>query len=146
VIFLCVSETTDAYVNGLYWTAVADGDKGLAVFNRGPWDGAREGRRFFGPLAYAAYYVWAPDAQRDFEYEFALYPFTGPWTDADLHRRAVEYNFPLVGWRHLRPTGPWGRLFSLSAYSRVTHWFRLSTTARARSTCGCTITAAQMVR
>jgi alpha-mannosidase len=33
----------------------------------------------------------------DFEYEFALYPFTGQWAGADLHRHAVEYNFPLVG-------------------------------------------------
>ncbi len=94
-----VSETTDRYVNGLYWTAVADGDKGIAVFNRGTMGAVRERDGGFSiPLAYAAYYIWGTRMlSGDFEYEFALYPFTGKWTSADLHRYAVEYNFPLVG-------------------------------------------------
>jgi len=32
----------------------------------------------------------------DFTYEFSVYPFAGNWRTADLHRRAIEYNFPLV--------------------------------------------------
>ena len=32
----------------------------------------------------------------DFTYEFALWPFTGDWRQADLHRRALEYNYPVV--------------------------------------------------
>ncbi len=94
-----VSETTDRYVNGLYWTAVADGDRGLAVFNRGTMGAVREKDGGFSiPLAYAAYYIWGTRMlSGDFEYEFALYPLTGPWAGADLHRHAVEYNFPLVG-------------------------------------------------
>ncbi len=94
-----VSETADRYVNGLYWTAVADGDKGIAVFNKGTMGAVREKDGGFSiPLAYAAYYIWGTRMlSGDFEYEFALYPFTGPWMGADLHRHAVEYNFPLVG-------------------------------------------------
>jgi alpha-mannosidase len=94
-----VSETADRYVNGLYWTAVADGDKGIAVFNKGTMGAAREKDGGFSiPLAYASYYIWGTRMlSGDFEYEFALYPFTGPWTVADLHRHAVEYNFPPVG-------------------------------------------------
>lgn len=94
-----VSETTDPYVNGLYWTAVADGDKGLAVFNKGTMGAVREKDGGFSiPLAYAAYYVWGTRMlSGDFEYEFALYPFTGTWANADLHRHALEYNFPPVG-------------------------------------------------
>jgi alpha-mannosidase len=94
-----VSETPDRYVNGLYWTAVADADKGIAVFNKGTMGAVRERDGGFSiPLAYAAYYVWGTRMlSGDFEYEFALYPFTGPWAAADLHRHAVEYNFPLVG-------------------------------------------------
>ncbi len=94
-----VSETTDPYVNGLYWTAVADVDKGLAIFNRGTMGAVREKDGGFSiPLAYAAYYVWGTRMlSGDFGYEFALYPFTGPWVAADLHRRAAEYNFPPVG-------------------------------------------------
>jgi alpha-mannosidase len=94
-----ISETTDPYVNGLYWTAVADADKGIAVFNKGTMGAVREKDGGFSiPLAYAAYYVWGTRMlSGDFEYEFALYPFTGKWAGADLHRHALEYNFPAVG-------------------------------------------------
>jgi len=94
-----VSETADRYVNGLYWAAVADADKGIAVFNKGTMGAVREKDGGFSiPLAYASYYIWGTRMlSGDFEYEFALYPFTGPWAAADLHRHAVEYNFPLVG-------------------------------------------------
>ena len=52
---------------------------------------------FSVPLAYAMYYIWGTRMLTGaFSYEFALYPFTGPWKAADLHRRALEYNFPLV--------------------------------------------------
>ncbi len=94
-----VSETTDRYIQGLYWTAAADADKGIAVFNKGTMGAVREKDGSFSiPLAYASYYIWGTRMlSGDFEYEFALYPFTGPWAAADLHRLAVEYNFPLVG-------------------------------------------------
>lgn len=94
-----VSETADRCVNGLYWTAMADADKGIGVFNRGAMGAVREKDGGFSiPLAYASYYIWGTRMlSGDFEYEFALYPFTGPWTAADLHRHAVEYNFPLIG-------------------------------------------------
>ncbi|OHB64438.1 MAG: hypothetical protein A2Y77_10545 [Planctomycetes bacterium RBG_13_62_9] len=94
-----VSATTDPYVNGLYWTAVADAGKGIAIFNKGTMGTVREKDGGLSiPLAYAAYYVWGTRMiSGDFEYEFALYPFTGAWAATDLHRRAVEYNFPAVG-------------------------------------------------
>jgi hypothetical protein len=94
-----ISETKDPYINGLYWTAVAEGDKGIAVFNRGTMGAVREKDGGFSiPLAYAAYYIWGTRMlSGDFEYEFALYPFTGQWVDADLHRHALEYNFPPIG-------------------------------------------------
>ena len=94
-----VSETADPYINGLYWTAVADAGKGIAVFNKGTMGSVREKDGGFSiPLAYAAYYIWGTRMlSGDFEYEFALYPFTGKWADADLHRHALEYNFPPVG-------------------------------------------------
>jgi hypothetical protein len=94
-----ISETPEPYINGLYWTAVADGDKGIAVFNKGTMGAVREKDGGFAiPLAYAAYYVWGTRMlSGDFEYEFALYPFSGRWAAADLHRQALEYNFPPVG-------------------------------------------------
>ena len=108
-----VSETTDPYINGLYWTAVADAERGIAVFNRGTMGAVREKDGGFSiPLAYAAYYVWGTRMLNgDFEYEFALYPFTGAWSAADLHRRALEYNFPAVGLAAAAADGPLGQTF-----------------------------------
>ncbi|MCU0913780.1 MAG: hypothetical protein MUC88_04345 [Planctomycetes bacterium] len=108
-----VSETVDCYVNGLYWTAVADGSRGVAVFNRGTMGAVREPDGGFSiPLAYAAYYIWGTRMLAgDFEYEFALYPFAGPWVAVDLHRRAVEYNFPLVGAAARPAEGSLGAMF-----------------------------------
>ena len=94
-----VSETPDRYVNGLYWTAVTDGEKGLGVFNRGTMGAVREQDGGFSvPLAYAMYYVWGTRMLTgDYVYEIALYPFTEQWDKAGLHERALEYNYPLAG-------------------------------------------------
>lgn len=94
-----VAETSERYVNGLYWTALTDGQKGVAVFNRGTMGSVREADGGFSvPLAYAMYYVWGTRMLNgDFTYELALYPFAGDWRRADLHRHALEYNFPCVG-------------------------------------------------
>ena len=94
-----VSETDDRYVNGLYWTAVTDGEKGFGVFNRGTMGAVREQDGGFSvPLAYAMYYVWGTRMlSGDFTYEIALYPFTERWDKAGLHERALEYNYPLAG-------------------------------------------------
>ena len=90
-----VAETTDRYVNGLYWTALSDGDSGLAFFNRGTMGAVREEDGGFSmPLAYAMYYVWGTRMLNgDFTYEFAVRPFTGSWQSTDLHREAIEYNY-----------------------------------------------------
>ncbi len=94
-----VSQTPDRYVNGLYWTAITDGEKGLGVFNRGTMGAVREQDDGYSvPLAYAMYYVWGTRMLTgDFVYEIALHPFTGEWNQADLHKKALEYNFPLCG-------------------------------------------------
>ena len=108
-----VSETTDAYINGLYWMAIADAGKGIAVFNRGTMGAVREQDGGFSiPLAYASYYIWGTRMlSGDFEYEFALYPFTDGWSAADLHRRAVEYNFPVIGAPAAAADGLLGQIF-----------------------------------
>jgi hypothetical protein len=108
-----VSETTNPSINGLYWTAVAGEGKGIAVFNRGTMGAVREKDGGFSvPLAYASYYIWGTRMlSGDFEYEFALYPFVGAWSAADLHRRAVEYDFPIVGVAAAAADGPLGQTF-----------------------------------
>ncbi len=47
------------------------------------------------PLAYAMFYIWGTRMLHgSYSYEFAIYPFTGSWEETDIHRRALEYNFP----------------------------------------------------
>jgi alpha-mannosidase len=94
-----IAETSDRYINGLYWTALTDGSKGLAVFNRGTMGSVREADGGFSvPLTYAMYYIWGTRMLNgDFIYEFAIYPFSEDRRQADLHRRALEYNFPCAG-------------------------------------------------
>jgi hypothetical protein len=93
-----ISETTNRYVEGIYWTAVADHHKGLAFFNRGTMGSVREPDGGFSlPLAYAMYYIWGTRMLTgDFTYEFAVAPFAGEWRQAELHRHALDYNFPVV--------------------------------------------------
>lgn len=92
-----ISETRDRYVEGNYWTALSDGQTGVAVFNRGTMGSVREPDGGFSvPLAHAMFYIWNTRMLTgEFQYEFALYPFTGDWRAAGLHRRALEYNAPL---------------------------------------------------
>lgn len=93
-----ISETDDPYVQGVCWTAQSDGRQGLAIFNRGAMGslGEQDGG-FSVVLAFAMFYVWRTVMLRGaYTYDFALWPFEGAWQGADLHRRALEFNFPLV--------------------------------------------------
>jgi len=107
-----VSETQDRYLNGLYWTALADKDKGMALLNRGTMGAVREKDGGFSmPLAYAMYYIWGTRMlSGDFTYEFALYPFSGDWRQADLHRQALDYNFQPIGLQAEAGSGTHGHI------------------------------------
>ena len=93
-----IAETHDIYVNGLYWTAVTDGDIGLAMFNRGLMCSVREQDGAFSvPLAVSAPYVWNTRMLHGtYTYDLGLLPFRGPWQAADLHRQGLEYNYPCI--------------------------------------------------
>lgn len=94
-----IAETDDNYVNGNYWTALTDGRTGMAFLNRGAMGSVREPDGGFSlPLAFAMYYIWGTRMLNgEFSYDFAVYPFVNDWPEADLHRRALEYNYPLAG-------------------------------------------------
>jgi len=93
-----IAETTNRHVEGNYWMAEAVATNGVAFFNRGTMGAVREADGGFSlPLAYAMYYIWGTRMlDGEFTYEFALLPFNGGWREADLHRRAIAYNFPVV--------------------------------------------------
>jgi alpha-mannosidase len=49
------------------------------------------------PLAYSMFYIWKTVILKgDYTYEFAVYPFEGKYADSELHRKALEYNFPCI--------------------------------------------------
>ena len=110
-----ISETKDRYVEGNYWTALSDGQTGVAVFNRGAMGSVRETDGGFSiPLAHAMFYIWNTRMLTgEFSYEFALYPFTGDWRAAGLHRRALEYNAPLSASYSLEGDGSLGAQLQL---------------------------------
>ena len=92
-----ITETSNQVVEGNYWMAVTDNFSGLAIFNQGTMGSVREADGGFSlPLAFAMYYIWGTRMlQGDYSYEFALLPFSGQWPSANLHRQALEYNFPV---------------------------------------------------
>ncbi len=115
-----VAETEDRYIEGNYWTALADGHSGIAIFNRGNMGSVFETDGGFSlPLAYSMYYVWKTVILKgSFMYEFSLYPFEGRWDEADLHRKALEYSFAFVTGVSEKGTGKSGnqvQLFNISS-------------------------------
>jgi alpha-mannosidase len=93
-----IAETDNKYIEGNYWTALADGHSGLAFFNHGNMGSVHEEDGSFSiPLAYSMYYIWKTVMLKgDFTYEFAIYPFEGKWNNVRLHQEALNYNFPIV--------------------------------------------------
>lgn len=114
-----VSETRDRYINGIYWAAISDGRAGLAAFNRGSMGSVRESDGAFAiPLAFANSYIWGTRMlSGEFVYEFALWPFEGPWQGCALHRRALEYNLPCLSLGSDPGRGEWGETFQPVALS-----------------------------
>ncbi len=90
-----ISGTRNRYIEGNYWTALADGKSGVAFFNKGTMGSIHEKDNSFSiPLAYSMYYVWGTRIlYGPFGYEFSILPFRGDWKDADLHRKALDYSF-----------------------------------------------------
>lgn len=115
-----IAETEDKYIEGNYWTALADGHKGIAIFNKGNMGSVSESDKSFSlPLAYSMYYVWKTVMLKgDFTYEFAIYPFEGNWIDAGLQHKTLEYNFPCIATSSGKGNGKSGnqiQLFNISA-------------------------------
>ena len=108
-----ISETAEPYVNGIYWAAVSDGSAGLAMFNKGSMGTVREADGGFSiPLVFANSYIWGTRMlSGEFVYDFSLWPFEGPWEEAGLHKRALEYNLSCVGLASEPGNGELGHTF-----------------------------------
>jgi alpha-mannosidase len=108
-----IAQTPDRYIQGIYWTAVAGKQSGLAVLNRGTMALVREDDGGVSvPLAYSMYYVWGTRILNGaYAYELALLPFETAWTNARLHRHALEYTVPLQSSASAPGDGSLGSVF-----------------------------------
>ena len=86
------------YLNGIYWVCLRDSEKGFAVFNRGCMGSAVQGNRLSIPLMYSNLYLCGTKILDGiYEDEFALLPFDSSLSDAELHRKAMSYEYqPIV--------------------------------------------------
>ncbi len=93
-----VAETDDKYIQGNFWTAIEDNDKGIAVFNKGTMCLIKEedgGNSI--PLIYAMYYIWGTRMLKgDYIFEFAIYPYNVIQKKAELHKKALAFNLPFI--------------------------------------------------
>ena len=102
-----IAETSDANIEGNYWTALHEQNKGLAVFNKGIMGSIREKDNSLSiPMAYSMYYIWGTrPLYGKYEDEFALYPYEGNWYMADLPKKALEYSFRVPTIENKNATG-----------------------------------------
>jgi len=93
-----VATTQRPYVEGNYWTALAGSSGGLAIANRGTMGSVREVDGAFSvPLAFSTNYVWGAEVIcGERHWALGLLPFSGDWREAALHRRALEFAYPIV--------------------------------------------------
>ena len=80
--------------NGIYWLAMRDGKKGLAVMNRGCMGAAVNGNRLSVPLVYANSYMCGTKMLDGiYDDEFSLMPFDASLSDSQLHKKALAYAY-----------------------------------------------------
>lgn len=82
--------------NGIYWLAMRDGKKGLAVMNRGCMGAAVNGNRLSVPLVYANSYMCGTKMLDGiYDDEFSLMPFDASLSDSQLHKKLLHMHISL---------------------------------------------------
>lgn len=88
------SFASTTYMQGIYWLGMNDKNNGIAVFNRGCMGSLIQGNRLEIPLLYSGKYMCGDRILEGiFEDEFALFPYDGTVSDADIHRNAMSYAY-----------------------------------------------------
>ncbi|MBQ8227499.1 MAG: hypothetical protein IJZ88_00650 [Clostridia bacterium] len=82
------------YMQGIYWVALRDSEKGISVFNRGCMGSAIKGNEVAIPLIYSNPYLCGTRILDGiYDDEFSVVPFTADISDAELHRKAMNYEY-----------------------------------------------------
>lgn len=88
------SFNSSTYMHGIYWVALRDAQKGLAVMNRGCMGSVIRGNLLSIPLLYSNLYMCGTRIlDGEFEDEFAILPFDSSLCDAQLHEKALSYSY-----------------------------------------------------
>lgn len=88
------SFNSSTYMHGIYWVALRDAQKGLAVMNRGCMGSVIRGNLLSIPLLYSNLYMCGTRIlDGEFEDEFAILPFDSSLCDAQLHEKALLYSY-----------------------------------------------------
>ncbi len=85
------------HLQGVYWIALRDSEKGVAVINKGCMGSAVHGNRVYIPLIYSNDYMCGTKIlDGEFINEFSLLPFDSTTNNIDIHKTAMEYNMPVI--------------------------------------------------
>ncbi len=85
------------HLQGVYWIALRDEKRGLAVLNKGCMGSAVHGNRLYIPLLYSNEYMCGTKILDGvYTDEFSLLPFESSLNNVDIHKQALNYNYPVI--------------------------------------------------
>lgn len=85
---------SDTHLQGVYWVALRDKEKGVAVINKGCMGSVVRGNRILIPLLYSNDYMCGTRILDGvFSNEFAILPFYSDTENTDIHKKALIYNY-----------------------------------------------------
>ncbi len=85
------------HLQGVYWVALRDERKGLAVINKGCMGSAVQGNRVLIPLLYANQYMCGTKMLDGvFTDDFALLPFDNNFDNTEIHKEAMLFNYGAI--------------------------------------------------
>ena len=85
------------HLQGVYWLALRDENRGLALMNRGPMGSAVKGNSLYIPLLYSNDYMCGTKILDGvYTDEFSILPFDKDFSNTDIHKEALLYNYPVI--------------------------------------------------
>lgn len=82
------------YMQGVYWLALRDKSRGIAVINRGCMGSVVQGNKLSIPLVYADSYMCGTKMLDGiYDDEFSIMPLDDSISDAQLHKLAMSYTY-----------------------------------------------------
>ncbi len=90
-------ETNGSEFAAQKWVDISNEAEGIALLNNARYGHSAEGNSVRISVLRCS---TQPDPRSDrgkYEFKYAIYPHSGSWDEADIHRRGCEFNIPLIG-------------------------------------------------